>query len=234
MLDEKFWKKYFKVYDVLNSCIPYQEMLEQTVRELRIRSGELILDAGAGTGNLALSMRKKGAQIVALDSIEEALGISAEKVEGIKTVCHDLKEKLPFSNNYFDKIVSVNTLFLIEPFVRETTVKEFYRVLKQEGEIVLVNLKDGFCPLKIYFGHFSKSREKEGLFSAMKQIVELIIPSFKILYYAKKIEKDCQQEQKFFQKGEQIELLKRAGFKDISDTTEVYSNQAFLNSAYKS
>ncbi len=233
MLDEKFWRKYFKVYDVLNFCIPYQEMLEQIVRELRIKPGELILDAGAGTGNLALSMKKRGAQIVALDSIEEVLGISTEKVEGIKTICHDLRKKLPFPDNYFDKIVSVNTLFLIEPFVREDTVKEFYRILKKGEKIVLVNLKDGFRPLKIYFYHFNKTREREGLFTAIKQIVKFITPLLKILYYAKKIEKDTNQEQKFFKKGEQISLLEKAGFKCISDTMEIYANQAFLNSAYK-
>ena len=37
MLDSKFWTKYFKVYDVLNLLIPYQELLETICNELDIK-----------------------------------------------------------------------------------------------------------------------------------------------------------------------------------------------------
>jgi len=33
MLGNNFWKRYFKVYDVLNLAIPYQELLKEIVRE---------------------------------------------------------------------------------------------------------------------------------------------------------------------------------------------------------
>ena len=38
MLDEKFWAKYFKVYDVLNLCIPYQELMAELEKELDLNS----------------------------------------------------------------------------------------------------------------------------------------------------------------------------------------------------
>ena len=44
MLDSKFWKRYFKVYDVLNLLIPYQELLETICDELDIKPGEKILE----------------------------------------------------------------------------------------------------------------------------------------------------------------------------------------------
>jgi len=56
MLDSKFWKRYFKVYDVLNLLIPYQELLNTICDELDIKPGEKILEAGCGTGNLALKI----------------------------------------------------------------------------------------------------------------------------------------------------------------------------------
>jgi hypothetical protein len=44
MLDARFWKKYFDVYDVLNLLIPYQELLETIFDELEIKPGEKILE----------------------------------------------------------------------------------------------------------------------------------------------------------------------------------------------
>jgi len=233
MLDYKFWEKYFKVYDVLNLCIPYQEMHKKIINELEIQPNEVILDAGAGTGNLASEIKKRGARVIALDSSEAALQLCLKKNKYIKVIHYDLREKLVFPDDYFDRVVSVNTLFLIEPHFRSTVVKELYRVLKKNGKIVLVNLQEGFRPLKIYFEHSRRIKEKEGLFKATKQMLKFIIPSFQILYYAKKIERESQQRKEFFKKEEQIQLLKKAGFKRISATERVYANQAFLNSAYK-
>lgn len=51
MLNHKFWKKYFKDYDILNIVIPYQELLKTICEELDIKKGEKILEAGSGTGN---------------------------------------------------------------------------------------------------------------------------------------------------------------------------------------
>jgi len=39
MLDSKFWRNYFKVYDVLNLLIPYQELLETICEKLDIKLG---------------------------------------------------------------------------------------------------------------------------------------------------------------------------------------------------
>jgi ubiquinone/menaquinone biosynthesis C-methylase UbiE len=58
MLTHTFWNRYFKVYDVLNYVIPYQELLKEIVKEVEVKEGDLILDAGVGTGNLALVLNK--------------------------------------------------------------------------------------------------------------------------------------------------------------------------------
>jgi len=36
-IDHDFWEKYFKVYDVLNYVIPYQELLDTIVEKLEIK-----------------------------------------------------------------------------------------------------------------------------------------------------------------------------------------------------
>ena len=50
MLSRKFWKKYFKVYDFLNKFVPYQDLLKDIVENTQFEQGDLVLDAGSGTG----------------------------------------------------------------------------------------------------------------------------------------------------------------------------------------
>jgi len=50
MLDEKFWQKYFRSYDILNKAIPYQELLRDIVEATSVKDGDRIFDAGSGTG----------------------------------------------------------------------------------------------------------------------------------------------------------------------------------------
>src|ERR1700752_4412826 len=49
---EAFWEKYFLVYDILNLSPLYQRLVTRHVELLQPVSGEDILDAGAGTGNV--------------------------------------------------------------------------------------------------------------------------------------------------------------------------------------
>jgi len=233
MLDNNFWNKYFKVYDILNKVIPYQELLAEVVRETRVKKGDLILDAGSGTGNLAVLLKKQGGQVVALDYSKEALEIYLEKDREAVVVQHDLAEKLNFPDNYFDKIVSVNVLFNLDREVRKETVREFYRTIKPRGKIILVNLLNGFKPFKIYLDHFKKSKKQKGVFLNVIELLQFVIPSLKILYYANKIKKNGNQKNVLFNHGEQKELLGKMGFRDISENKSVYSNQAILNSAIK-
>jgi len=51
MTKDDFWRKYFAVYDVLNELRPYQDLLGSVKDNLKIKKGDLVLDAGAGTGS---------------------------------------------------------------------------------------------------------------------------------------------------------------------------------------
>ncbi|MBU4224024.1 class I SAM-dependent methyltransferase [Patescibacteria group bacterium] len=211
MLSPKFWNRYFKVYDILNLVIPYQELLITVCEKLNIRRGEKILDAGAGTGNLAILLEKKGARIIGLDFSQEALNIYESKNSKAEVLLADLTKKLPFADSYFDKIVSINVLFLIDRETRKKVAKEFYRIIKPNGKIVLVNLIEEFRPSRIYLEHFKKIGKQKGIIATVIQIFKFIPASLKILYYANKLKKTGQQKQILFNYDEQKELLKKQG-----------------------
>jgi ubiquinone/menaquinone biosynthesis C-methylase UbiE len=234
MLDSKFWARYFRVYDVLNLLIPYQELLETICNELEIKPGEKILEAGCGTGNLALKIKERGAEVIGLDNCKEALEIYRKKDPNANLVLADLREKLPFPDNYFDKIACNNTLYIIPKEKQIDVLKEFYRILRSKGKIILVNPKKGAKPIKIYFEGVKKSLKKNGLFKTIKNVSLMAIPTIKILYYNRLILKECEKNSyKFFDFNEQKELLKKVGFINISETKLVYGDQNILNSGIK-
>jgi len=234
MLNSNFWKKYFKVYDALNLLIPYQELLETICNELEIKPGERILEAGCGTGNLALKIKERGGDVIGVDNCKEALEIYKKKDPNAKVVLADLREKLPFPDNFFDKITCNNTLYAIPKEKQLNVLKEFYRILKPGGKIVIVNPIKGAKPIKIYFEGIKKSLKKLGLFNTIKNVISMFIPTIKILAYNHLIKKESKEgSYHFFYINEQTEMLKKAGFRNLEKEKLVYEKQAILNNAFK-
>jgi len=234
MLNSKFWASYFKVYDVLNLLIPYQELLEMIYDELDIKPGEKILEAGCGTGNLALKIKEKGAEVIGLDNCKEALEIYQQKDPEAKLILADLAQKLPFSDNYFDKIASNNTLYAIPKEKQLDTLKELYRILKPGGRIVVSNPKKEGKPVKIYLTGLKKSVAKKGWLKTIRDVILMAIPTIKVAYYNYLIKKESEESSyHFFDVDEQKELLKKARFADISETKSIYADQNVLNVAIK-
>jgi ubiquinone/menaquinone biosynthesis C-methylase UbiE len=234
MLNSKFWANYFKVYDVLNLLIPYQELLETICNELEIKPGERILEAGCGTGNLALKIKERGAEVIGLDNCKEALEIYQKKDPNAKLVLADLREKLPFPDNYFDKIACNNTLYIIPKEKQLDVLKEFYRILKPEGKIVITNPIKGGKPIKIYLEGIKRSLQRNGFLKTLKNMILMFSPTIRILYYNFQIKKESEKGgYVFFKFDEQKELLKKMGFSAITRTRLVYAKQNILNTAIK-
>jgi len=234
MLDSKFWAKYFKVYDILNLLIPYQELLGTICEELEIKPGEKILEAGCGTGNLALKIKERGGEVIGLDNCQEALDIYLKKDPTAKVVLADLREKLPFPDNYFDKIACNNTLYIIPKEKHLETLKELYRILKLDGKIVIVNPHEKNKIFKIYIAGITASLRKNGLITTLRKIIQFLPDTIKIFYYNYFIDKEMRCGKYHFLNGKvQKELLNSAGFKNISDGKLIYANQNILFSARK-
>ncbi|GEM_PF-412548 len=233
-LPPEFWSKYFKVYDILNIIPPYIDLLKKILSILNPQKGELILDAGAGTGNLAILIEKKLAKVVALDFSKEALDIYKLKNPNATICLHDLTNPLPFEDNYFDKIVSNNVIYNIPREKRLDVILELKRVLKPGGLIVISNIHKNFSPFKIYITSIKENIKREGFLKTIWLVLKLIIPTIKMFYYNFKIQKIHQFDKKnLFDFEEQKELLIKAGFKYVSDTELVYAGQAILNYAIK-
>jgi len=147
---------------------------------------------------------------------------------------HDLTLKLPFENNYFNKIVSNNVLYTIKPDKRKFVIEEFYRVLKPGGILVISNIIKGWKPIRIYSYHLKKDLGQIGLIKLIVKITKYLWPTLKIFYYAFKIKNNSgAKNHMFVEIDEQKKLMQEAGFKKISGNVPTYATQAILNIGIK-
>ncbi len=105
--------------------------------------GELILDVGCGTGWSTEVIRDAGFQVIGLDISSEMAAIAKKK--GFDVKVGDLRE-MPFGDESVGHIVSISALNFINEsassyagvrFEYEKAAKEFWRVLKKGGRVVI-------------------------------------------------------------------------------------------------
>ena len=89
-----------------------------------------ILDIASGYGSISHSLSKMDFEVYAAD-----IDPSKFKPKDIKCVQVDANKELPWNNEYFDIIISVETLEHLENpwnFIRET-----HRILKPKGKLII-------------------------------------------------------------------------------------------------
>ncbi len=112
-----------------------KERKSRSFRFLKPKKDDIILDAGCGKGDLSLKISKKAKKVYAIDLTKE--GFKEIKKKSPKNLIFKEMnlEKLDFKDKFFDKIVCVETLeHVLRP---EKVLKEFHRVLKNRGYLVL-------------------------------------------------------------------------------------------------
>jgi len=229
-LGKNFWKNYFKVYDVLNESYSYQTLLKKVVQEAQLDADQQVLDAGCGTGNLIPLLQKNRIEYIGIDIIPEALEIAQKKIfsENIKIEFGDISKKSKFQSNTFDRIISINVFYILSDKGRESALKEFHRILKPGGKLIIATLKKGFDPKKIYIETLRIGRKKLGLLKSLIKAFGLILPTIKMLFYNQIINnKQKKGAYKYFSREEIKDLLSKNGFKEVKSKL-VYAGQGIL------
>jgi len=106
---------------------------------LRPLPGEIILDAGCGTGVFTLDILSFGLHVIGLDISLPMLMKAAQKAKEypFQMVLADMSN-LPFQKNSFDKVVSITALEFVKD--AKDAVRELFRVTKKGGCVVVATL----------------------------------------------------------------------------------------------
>jgi len=120
------------------------KLVKQVEQELIIdlldpKQGEVILDAGCGTGIFTIDFLVKGVNIVGLDISGPMLDIARKRGRdyAFSGVLGDL-EHLPFKDNFFDKTVSITALEFVAD--AKNAINELFRVTRPGGLVVVATL----------------------------------------------------------------------------------------------
>ena len=157
----------------------FNETLERLFRDYgKIGQGDIVLDVGTGFGQSALTLARLVApngKVYTVDPsnfpVESVLsyvkGTELEKVIIGKVAS---AEKLPFEDNFFDKVVTVYSFHHFSN--RREAIKEMARVCKEKGHILIIEWK----PESKMHPHSAKDMPKK------EEIIESIATSgFKII-----------------------------------------------------
>lgn len=234
MLTTDFWRKYFKTYDVLNIAIPYVETIEKIASYLPDNKKLSVFDAGSGTGNLSILLKKTGHQVVGLDYSIAGIELHKIKDKEAAVIHGDLTTKLPFDDNYFDAVVSNNVIYTLPVKKWNDIFIEFNRVLKPGGLIIISNINKDFKPLRVLLVHMRISISKQGILKTAIDFFTFLPAVIKMLYYNKLIKKENSSGgYNFVEKGMQSSFLEKSGFSMIEKDVSVYADQALLDVARK-
>jgi ubiquinone/menaquinone biosynthesis C-methylase UbiE len=106
---------------------------------LKPKQGEIILDAGCGTGIFTTDILSSGSQVIGLDISLPMLIQAKKKLKEypLWIILTDMLN-LPFPGSSFDKVVSVTALEFVED--AKGAIGELFRITKRGGCIVVATL----------------------------------------------------------------------------------------------
>ncbi|OGE39387.1 hypothetical protein A3F00_02015 [Candidatus Daviesbacteria bacterium RIFCSPHIGHO2_12_FULL_37_11] len=114
----------------------HSAVIEFLNKYLPKKTGNKILDAGCGTGSLMKKLKRFG-EICGIDISNEALKFA--KNNGLRQVRKGSVTNIPFKENEFDAVVSIDVLYHKQVKNDLQALEEFRRVLKPGGILIIKN-----------------------------------------------------------------------------------------------
>ncbi len=197
-------------YDFLNHFLSMnidRIWRRKSIQFLQKSQPRTILDVATGTGDFAIEIHKrlKPEKIIAIDISTGMLEVGKEKIEK-KQLSHIIEfqegdsEDIKFEDNFFD---AATVAFGVRNFENlQIGINEMYRVLKSEGELVVLEFSrpEQFPIKQLYNFYFKRILPAVGrLFSKDMSAYSYLPKSVDAFPYGEKF----------------IQIMKNAGFKNI-------------------
>lgn len=181
-----FWDSIVNIYDSSNEQFSntHLQRFKEIIRYLDLRPSQKILNIWSRTGLAIPYLRRKcqGINIVNLEVSPKFIEIAQKKFPEEKFQKTDL-ENLPFEDNYFNYILSLETLEHVPKPL--TFLQELYRTIKPNGLLVMsLPPATAELPLRIYECFFDNHGEGPHKFLPSKRVKNLLkTTGFKIILH---------------------------------------------------
>lgn len=111
--------------------------------QVPVQAGQRVLDIGCGTGEVALALAGRGAEVVGVDLAPEMVARAQARAQTVTGVSFHVADAqaLPFPDRSFDRVVSAATLFFLPDML--AAVQEWGRVLVGGGELLFSSFGRG-------------------------------------------------------------------------------------------
>jgi ubiquinone/menaquinone biosynthesis C-methylase UbiE len=146
---------------------------DQLNKYVTISKKTKLLDAGCGTGGFIKYMNKY-ATCYGIDSSDEAINYC--KKRGLKKIYKSKIQTLPFSDSFFDVVVCNDVLYHKSIKNKEVPLKEFHRVLKKGGVLLVFDISSSVIKSK-----HDESFDVDKRFSRKELNQHILNAHFKIL-----------------------------------------------------
>jgi len=112
--------------------------------------GKKLLDLGFGSGNNLVHLAKKGFECYGCEISLVSLKLAKKRLEalGLSPTLSLFNDGLPYPDEFFDVIVSWQTLYYNSLENLKAIISDIFRVLKKEGRIVVTLVRDNDVIIK--------------------------------------------------------------------------------------
>lgn len=141
-----------------------QKVMETAYRGLLSSlKGKRLLDVGCGSGRGVVGLAPEAQFAVGCDASLDMLGVTARKLKGRNgwALARVFAQQLPFANNSFDVVITLNFLHLFSLETQRDMIAEMKRVTKPGGTLILEfdNALHGFGAVGLFKRFF---RDEQG------------------------------------------------------------------------
>ena len=122
-----------------------EEFWDRLIIAAELKPSEKVIDVGCGSGKLTLMIAKKlkdGGEVIGVDASENMINkCNRDYLHKGYPVSFQLglMEKLSFTDNYFDVVISSLAIHHVPRDVKAAALKEFARVLKSGGRLLILD-----------------------------------------------------------------------------------------------
>lgn len=120
----------------------WRKVAERMAEYYKIGPGQKILDVGCGKAHLLYEFTQvvPGVEVVGLDVSDYAIANAKEEVRSY--LMQGMAQNLPFEDNSFDLIISLNTLHNLKIYDLKKAVQDIQRVSKGNSYIVVESFRN--------------------------------------------------------------------------------------------